>query len=204
MVIQDPINRNYYLGPFIARLNANPYTSHEYLKIYALEEMRRLSQIAEETIPLDLMIGLMHMPLYELTSIHDFKVTQESTIRVPSHAGASCKVLLSQLDDKKLKTFLAGLEYTKITERTETSPTVLMAQIKEIRKQGYAVSCGEVNPGVMCLSSPILHYVFPAALSIIGPEVRIHSKVKELVEELKLSAIRIAQNLSGSQEKEGM
>ena len=203
MVIQDPINRNYYIGPFIARLNANPLTSHEFLIIYALDEMRRLSKIAEETIPLDLMIGLMHLPLYEITSIHDLKVTQESKIKVPAHAGASRKVLLSQLDDKQLKTILSGLEYAKLTERTVTSPEVLMAQIREIRKQGYAVSYGEINPGVICLSAPVLHYVFPAVLSIIGPEVRIHSRVTELVEELKLSAARVSQKLSDSQEKEG-
>jgi DNA-binding IclR family transcriptional regulator len=204
MVIQDPINRNYYLGPFISRLNANPGTSHEYLIILALDEMRRLSRLAGETIPLDLMIGLKLMPLYELTSLHDLKVTQQSKIEGPSHAGASRKVLLSQLDDRQLKMVLAGLEYTKLTERTVTSPEVLMAQIKEIRKQGYAVSYGEVNPGVICLSAPVLHYVFPAAVSIIGPEVRIHSRVKEFIEELRVSAARISQKLAGNQEKEGV
>ncbi len=201
LVMQDPINRNYYLGPLVMRLNANPMTSHEYLVIYALEEMKRLSRIGEETVMLDLMIGVQNLHLYEIPSIHDLKVTQESRPGGFLHAGASGRVHLSQLDDKHLKTALASIEYPQLTDRTVTSHEVLLAQIREIRKAGYAVSYGERNPGVMCLSVPIHHYTFPATLSIIGPEVRLHSKAQMLIKEIKISAERISRKLDGSQEK---
>lgn len=201
LVMQDPINRNYYLGPLVTKLNANPRTSHEYLVIYALEEMKRLSRIGEETVMLDLMIGVQNLHLYEIPSIHDLKVTQETRPGGLLHAGASGRVHLSQLEDKHLRTALSTIDYFQVTDRTITSREVLLAQIKEIRKQGYAVSYGERNPGVMCLSVPILHYTFPATLSVIGPEVRLYSKTQMLIEEMKKSATLISQKLEGNREK---
>ena len=196
LVVQDNINRRYYLGPLITQLVSNPLTTHEYLIMQANEEMKRLSQMSEETVTLDILIGIKHFSLYEIPSQHDLKVTQESRMAGPLQAGASVKVLLSLLNDKQLKTALDSMNITRATGRTVTSKELLMTQVKEIRQRGYAVSYGERIAGAMCISVPIKNYSLPVALSVVGPESRLKLREKEVIAELIASSARISDNIA--------
>jgi DNA-binding IclR family transcriptional regulator len=196
LVVQDAMNRRYYLGPLITQLAANPITTHEYLIMCANEEMKNLSKMSEETVTLDIMIGVQHFSLYEIPSQHDLRVTQESRMSGPLQAGASVKVLLSLLNDKQLKAALENMNITRATERTVTDKELLTAQIKEIRQQGYAVSYGERVAGAMCVSVPIKNYSLPAALSAVGPENRLRLKEKEVIAGLKASSARISGSIA--------
>ncbi len=195
LVMQDPVNRNYYLGPLVARLNADPRTSHEHLIILALQEMQRLSRVSDETVTLDILVGRQMISLFELPSRHDLKVTAPYSSGGALHAGASRKALLSLLPDKQLQTVVGSIHFDAVTDRTVTSREVLLAQIKDIRKQGYAVSYGEWNAGVICVSVPLHPYLFPVAMSVIGPEIRLEPNLKNLIEEARLSATRISAKL---------
>jgi DNA-binding IclR family transcriptional regulator len=197
-VVQDNINRRYYLGPLITQLASNPITTHEYLIMYANEEMKRLSHISEETVTLDMMIGIQYFSLYEIPSKQDLKVTRESRMGGSLYSGASVKVLLSQLNDKQLKVALDSIIITRATEHTVTSKELLIAQIREIRQQRYATSHGERNPGVVCISVPIQGYILPVALSVIGPEIRLQPRAKEVIEEMKASSGRISGKIAGN------
>jgi IclR family transcriptional regulator, KDG regulon repressor len=196
LVVQDVMNRRYYLGPLITRLAANPLTTHEYLVMYSSDEMKRISRISEETVTLDILIGLRHFPFYEIPSPHDLKVTQESRMTGPWYAGASIKVLLSVLTDKQLKIALDDAEYPVSAERVEAVKQQLAEQINTIRRQGYFISYGERVPGATCISVPIKNYTLPVVLSIVGPESRIKPREKEAVAELKASAARISANFA--------
>jgi DNA-binding IclR family transcriptional regulator len=195
LVMQDPVNRNYYLGPLVARLNADPRTSHEHLVILALQEMQRLSRVSEETVTLDILVGRQLISLFEMPSRHDLKVTADRSAGDALHAGASRKVLLGQLPEKQLQAVVSTIHFDAVTDRTVTSRDVLLAQIKDVRAQGYAVSYGEWNTGVVCLSVPVQPYLFPVAISIIGPEIRLQPNLRTLIEEARLSAGRVAVKL---------
>ena len=196
LVVRDNINRRYYLGPLINKLASNPATAHEYLVICANEEMKQLSDISEETVALDIMIGIQYYSLHEIRSRHDLKVTQESRRMRPLDAGASVKVLLSQLSDEKLKVVMDNLDITQVTQRTITNKELLLAQLKEIRQQGYSISYGEQIFGALCISAPIKNYVLPVALSVVGLENRLQSRVKEVTQELVASAGCITDRIS--------
>lgn len=195
MVMQDVYSHSYYLGPLVARLNATPFASHEYLTIFALEEMKKLSGLSEETVALDILIGLQLVPIFELPSLHDLRVTENKATGGPLHTGASRKVLLSQLQDNRLDFVLNTISFEPTTEYSVTDRETLVAQLKAIRKQGYAVSFGERNRGVVCVSVPLLHYTFPAALSVIGPEVRLEQNLKVIIEESQKSGELVSERL---------
>jgi DNA-binding IclR family transcriptional regulator len=203
LALQDTVSRRYYLGPLITQLASNPVTTHEYLIMYASEEMKRLSQLSEETIALDIMIGVQYFSLFEIPSKQDLKITLESRMGGSLYAGASVKSLLSLLNDKQLKTAMDSISIARATERTVINKELLQLQIKEIRQQGYAVSYGERNAGGMCISAPIPGYMLPVAISIVGPENRLQLKAKEVIEELKGCVSRISTNISGSLMKGG-
>jgi IclR family transcriptional regulator, KDG regulon repressor len=194
-VVQDTINRRYYLGSLLTRLTSNPVTTHEYLIMYAGEEMRRLCLVTEETVLLDIMIGTQSFSLFEVPSRHDLKVSREGKMTEPLLAGASFKVLLSQLNDKQLDRALENITLQRPTERSATDKEVLKNQIKETRQLGYSISRGEWINGVMCISFPVTNYTLPLSLCVVGPESRLRQREQEAIEELKKSSSRISANI---------
>jgi hypothetical protein len=48
----------------------------------------------------------------------------------------------------------------------------------------------------MCITSPIKNYVFLVAVDMVGPEARVKPKLNDFINELKMSAERIQQNLT--------
>jgi DNA-binding IclR family transcriptional regulator len=200
LAVQDTINRRYYLGPLVTQLASNPSTAHKRLITCAEADMRRLSSISEETVAMDILIGIQYFSLYEIPSKHSFRVTQESKKIGPLYAnlyaGASVKVLLSQLDEKRLKILLDNIKISPVTEHTITDTELLKAQLKDIRQKGYAISRGERILGTICISVPVHNYILPIGLNIVGPENRLQPRMAEILAEIKASAGRISANIS--------
>ncbi len=195
IVSEDPVERRYYIGPLIAQLMISPRRVHEYLVRCAEGELRRLSNISEETIVMDILSGMQPVHLYEITGKLDFSAKDISYKIGMLFVGASGKILLSQMSDAWLEAHLKSVYISPLTPCTVTDKQVLFSQICEIRKNGYAVSCGERIPGVLCISAPVMNYTSPISLSIVGPESRLKPRLEYLVNELKLSAIRASRNV---------
>jgi DNA-binding IclR family transcriptional regulator len=200
LVVEDTINRNYYLGPLVRRLASNPTTTHKRLITCSMDEMKRLSYQTEETVAMDILSGINYYSLHEIPSRHDLRVTQESKKIGPLYAGiyagATVKTLLSQLDEMRLKVFLDSISIVPETERTVTDKELLIAQLKDIRLKGYAVSYGERVPGTTCVAVPIKNYFLPVVLCVVGPESRLQPRVKDVLALLKASSTRISSSIS--------
>ena len=98
-------------------------------------------------------------------------VGQES----PLYAGASAKVLLAYFSEQQLEQFLQENELTALTENTITSKETLKQELKRIREQGYAISCGERLKGTFSISAPVFspfHEVL-GGLSLVIPTPRV-------------------------------
>jgi DNA-binding IclR family transcriptional regulator len=202
-VIQDNVNRRYYLGPLVTRLVSNPLTTHQYLVMHAIEEMKKLTGITKETVALVIMVGIEYISLYEIPSRHDLRLTDENQRGVPLFIEATAKVLLSQLGDDELDTTLKNIRIDRVTENTVTDKKLLLEQVKYIRQTGYAVSDGERITGGMGISAAIRNYVCPAALSILGPRERISPKVAALTEALLVCTSRISDNIGNTLDEGG-
>ncbi|MCX7912485.1 MAG: IclR family transcriptional regulator, partial [Dehalococcoidales bacterium] len=197
-VIQDESSHKYYLGPLVNRLSSNHIVVHRYLIAHALPEMLRLAELSEETVHLGIAQYLHYRLLHEIPSKHDLRITEETRklAPLPIYAGATAKVLLSQLDDEELQMTLRHIKINRITENTVTDKNQFLAQIEEVRRVGYSVSRGERIPGGLCIAAPIRGYVCPASLSIVGPEERLRDNVDKIVPELKTSVERISREIA--------
>ncbi len=199
LAVQDTINRRYYLGPLVTRLAANAITTHKRLVTCADAEMKRLGYLSEETVVMDIMMGLQFIPIHEIPSQHNFKVSQEIQKSVHEYAkvfaGASVKTLMAQLDDARLQKLLSIMNIPPVTKRTITDKKTLYCQILEIRKLGYAISHSERITDTVCVSVPVLFYSLPVSLSVVGPEVRLLPRIREVITELKASSVRISKNI---------
>ena len=192
LVVEDNINRRYFLGPLLKKLASDPTATHRRLITAVDDELRRLAELTDETVAMDTLVGIQYIALKEIPSRQDLKVTRETRKIGPPYAGlyagASVKVLLSQLDDASLKTILDHASIPRATERTVTDKTLLNKQLHEIRRRGYAVSHGERVAGVMSVCAPVKNYFLPVALSVVGPEIRLRDRAKQVISEVKASA----------------
>ncbi len=191
LAAQDPNTQQYHLGPLVIRLSSNPQTTHNHLVTIALDEMRRLWEVVEDTVTLNIMIGIQYVRLHEIPSKHDLRVIDQYDPVGPIFVGATARVLLSQLQDNELKAAMKDLSIARVTDRSLTDKKIIMEQAKKIRKQGYAVSYGERIAGSLCVSAPIKHYFWPAALSVVGPETRLRPELMKIKQELMGSTERI-------------
>lgn len=196
LILRNPINRQYYIGPLITQMTENPSITHSNLVFSALKEMERLSSLTGESIAVTVLIGVYRYNLYEIPSTHDIQIVAKKSIGTDLHAGATSRILLGQLNSRELKKAISTITFTKLTERTILSKEKLLEQIKIDRKQGYGVGCSERVWGAMSISVPIKNYEVPSCIGILGLEERMIPHTEEYVKLLKESASRVELNLS--------
>jgi len=195
LLMQDPDSRQYCLGPLLVRLASDYLNAHQNLCICARKEMQRLWELSGETISLMILVGSYGMCLEEYDSHQSIKYTTGRGTVTALHVGSGSKAMLSVLPDNKLKVILNDLEFNTVGPNTIVKKNVLMNEIKKIRELGYATSFGERTPGGAGISVPIQNYVYPAAISIIGPDTRLEPKLMSLVDDMKHSANLISERL---------
>jgi IclR family transcriptional regulator, KDG regulon repressor len=194
---RDSFTHKYYLGPLLVQISYNQAEAHRFLVINAFQEMMRLFEITGETINLNIMIHFHPILLHSISSKHELRIVErDQDFHGLFAMGATGKVLFSQLSDDIICEVLLKIEMPPITDKSIIDRNVLLPQLLSIRKQGYAVTYGERVSGGMGISAPIENYRFPAALSILAPEIRLKHRKEEIVSEIKRSARRISQNIS--------
>jgi DNA-binding IclR family transcriptional regulator len=194
--IYDPISHQYYMGPLINQLAENHSIMHQFLLQAAKDEMLRMSNITEETLLFTVLMGIQQMTLAVTQSKHSLRVHEDDkneNVRqslVPMAAGQ--KVLLSQLDENKLNLILKSV---KILDDPVLDCEQVRKELKQTKDQGYAISREVRIPDVMSISVPIRNYMWPLALTVIGPITRLDKKVSAFTTELLASSDRLSNNI---------
>ena len=195
-VVQDPMTQRYHLGPGLLQLTSDPILSHNWLISCAFEQMTYLKNLSRETILLHLRAGLQKVCIEKIDSPEDLKYINEKGSTAPLYVGGAGKILLSELKDDEINKILSQIRLVAITANTITDRQKLWAEIKKVRRLGYATSFGERVPGSSCVSVPVKKYTAPVALSILGPASRFSpKKITKITAELKQAAGRISENL---------
>lgn len=73
----------------------------------------------------------------------------------PLYAGSTGKVLGAFQDEEEIRRRLMDEPLTPFTPRTITSPQALLEEYAAIRKQGYAISDGELNIETIGIGAPV-------------------------------------------------
>ncbi len=72
--------------------------------------------------------------------------------RVPVHCSASGKVFLAQMPASQRQRLLAHTPLQSYTPKTLTAPEALEAEIRKVKRQGFALDNEEFLPGLMCVA----------------------------------------------------
>lgn len=130
-----------------------------------------------------------------LDGVGRVKVTIEAGSRVPVHASASGKVILSGLGQMALRRRFSGQRLKRLTPKTITSGDRFLAELSAVRKRGFALNEEESTPGLCSLAVPIKNGggQYEAALSVAFPrgflrrkeQVAIAKKLRSAADEIE-------------------
>ena len=196
LAFQNPINRNYFLGPLFLQLSSNPSVSHEMLIFCSMDELRKLGESSAETVLLSIPNGNRRMILKEIRSKQRIALSLGDGDSAPIYVGSAGRTLLSQYSDKELAKILGKVCVDPVSSRIVKDEKQLKKEINKIRKKGFGASLGETHADAAGISVPIKGYFVPISLSVLGPKVRF--KPMSILDELKESAFRISENLTES------
>jgi IclR family transcriptional regulator, KDG regulon repressor len=196
MVVQDPVTREYYMGPMLFEITVNPLKTHEHFINVVYIEMDNLKQATGETVSLDIKFGTEKILLRRLIGTHDVTYVGKSNPIAHLWVGSTGKALLAQLSEQELDSLLKHITLVQATPFSITDKKIFKQEIIKVKERGYATSFNETDMGVGSVAIPITGYIAPAALAIIGPEDRVTSRIEEYVELLKSKAKKISRQLT--------
>ena len=103
-----------------------------------------------------------------------FRVMLPIGTYVPFYCTASGKTFLASLRKQPLEKLIENITFDRHTSHTITDKQTLLAEIKKVRKQGYAIDDEEFYHDMLAIAVPVYdqtgHYV--GALAIHGPKSR--------------------------------
>jgi DNA-binding IclR family transcriptional regulator len=86
--------------------------------------------------------------------------------------------MLSCLDEQEVKRILGKQAFTAYTANTIKNVEQLLADVRVVRKRGYAVDNEEIEIGLRCVGAPIKDYTgaMVGAISVAAPSARLSSQ----------------------------
>ena len=153
------------------------------LQHIALPFMQKLSAETGEAICLSTLHDYQGVCVERVEAQHTLRVSHDLGAIFPLHAGASGKILLAYLDRPTQEKIIQDIGLRRFSPTTITNSKKLLAELAQIRKQGYALSDGEVITGTFGVGAPVLSYSkkVVAALSLSAPTDRIRTKEQEQI-----------------------
>lgn len=82
-------------------------------------------------------------------------ITLSVGTRLPAAYTSMGRVLLAQLPDSELDSYLSQLTLTRYTDKTITDSASLKAAIQQAREQGYAITDQELDSGLRSIAVPV-------------------------------------------------
>lgn len=167
------------------------------LRSVAKPHMERLRDMTGDTVHLQIVDGDEGVYVEKVEAREGFRMWTRVGMRRPLHAGCSMKVLLAYLPPDRTARILAQ-PLERYTDLTVTDPAVLVRELEDIRKQGYAVSFGESHPHVTGIAAPIWDssQEVVASISLLGPSDRFpRERIERLIPEVVKSAGDISSEL---------
>ncbi|WP_235876863.1 IclR family transcriptional regulator [Saccharopolyspora terrae] len=169
----DPTTRTYGLG-LKAWTVGQGYTGHRDIVGLALPLMERLAQQTGETVQLSRLDGIENVYIAIAESPQPMKLVSAVGMRLPAHSVALGKALLAGLSDDEVVARYEDVELERFTNNTITALPQLLAQLAEVRRDGYAVDDEEYIIGCRCLAVPIRDHAgeVVAGMSVSAPTPR--------------------------------
>ncbi len=169
---------HYAPGPLSLQL-ALGFDMASHLVQHARADMSQLAQQSQESVGLIVAVNGQAVCIDMIESSQALRCSFQKGRSVPLEKGASAKCLLAHMP-------------------LGAANAALVVELNAIRKAGFVVSSGEVDPGVWGVSAPLfgIGKKVVGALTLMAPVVRVKGKHPPLIQMTLVAAARISRNLS--------
>ncbi|WP_298210839.1 IclR family transcriptional regulator C-terminal domain-containing protein [Ferrimicrobium sp.] len=120
--------------------------------------------------------------------------------RFPAFATSMGRVLLAELPETALDSFLESAKLEPLTARTVTDRGLLLNILQTVRERGYALTDQELEEGLRSIAVPIRDRVGTAVAALNVSTSALHGRPEDLVERflepLRECAVRIERDLA--------
>jgi DNA-binding IclR family transcriptional regulator len=173
LVDRDRATNRYSIGPRMARLAS---AGDESLIRAARPHLAELSGRTGETVSLAVPRRLQLVYVDQVQAQHVMAADWLGR-PVPLHATSTGKALLAWLPETELEPLLAG-PLEPFTDSTIADPARLRAELRKVRRRGFATSRGELEADLWGASAPVLDQGERAiaVVSVWGAEGRLRGK----------------------------
>lgn len=185
---RDPDTEKYQLGFRIWELSVHLDASNDPAILF-LPEMERLRDQLDETISLYVRDGYERVRIQAVESRQAIRRVAPLGARMSLAVGASSKVLMAYAKPELVEEVIQSSHWPE-----DVDPANYRKQLKEIAKEGYAISIEEREAGTAAIAVPIFNrdHQIVAALAVSGPVHRMsHTQMRSFLPEL----IRSAENM---------
>jgi DNA-binding IclR family transcriptional regulator len=134
-------------------------------------------------------------------SPHELTLSFRAGRRAPLFCTSSGRLFLARLDDQTVLEYLRSVRRPAFTRYTVRDPDELLAIIRRVRKQGYAMTYQEYVIHIVGAAVPVMGEdgTFFGAVSIAAPDIRTgKARMREFLPALRRAAVRLAEAFQGS------
>jgi DNA-binding IclR family transcriptional regulator len=164
----------------------------------SLPYLLELNQHTRETIHLTVRHGLTAVYVEKIDSPEQLRIHSRIGAAVPLHCTAVGKVMLAYMPEPEQGKVLRQLDLKRMTTNTVGSLQELQAELRRVRKNGYACDLEEHEQHIRCVAAPIWDHAGEAqsSLSITAPVVRMPvSRLRQLAPMIQAAGRRISREL---------
>ncbi len=87
-----------------------------------------------------------------------YQLSRRVGVSIPLHCSSTGKAILSAMPDEEVRALLARTGMPSWAPNTITVPEVLIAELAETRRRGYAEDREELEPGVRAVAAPVFDH----------------------------------------------
>ena len=192
----DPVTHTFAVSlHFVGRTRATP--TIEVLRHRAHRHLTRLASTLGETAKLIAYEGRTSVAIDFADGVGPLKYAVRLGQRWPLHATGGGKLYLAQFDDDTVRELLAETGLEPVTPGTIVDLDTLLAELAEVRRNGWARQREEIHEGISGFAAPVLGATgkLLAALVVMGPTARIDDRADEIVEALVAEAQALSAEL---------
>ncbi|MET3923115.1 IclR family transcriptional regulator [Arthrobacter sp. UYEF20] len=152
-VVRDEQQR-FRLGSKLFELSSLALEQRD-IRAVARPHLAELNALTGHTIHLAAFEGNEVVYIDKFESHHPVRMYSRIGLTAALHSAAVAKVLLADMPRSRQERIAAGLDYIKVTDNTLTSPEALLAELEQVKAQGWAQDNAEHEAFVHCVAAPI-------------------------------------------------
>ncbi len=195
MILKDPSDSRYTVSKKFISI-AYDAIGEDNIILCARDAMTSIRDKFIETVMLGILSDKDVIMIDQLYGKNFFSFTGKVGLKCPLHTSAPAKAILAFMPEGEVEELLRGYKFKSYTKNSIKDKKSLLAELAQVRKNGYAVDCQEYLNGANCVGVPIFDYQsYPvAAIWLTGPSDRLPEKsfaeigayMKKLAKEVSL------------------